>query len=150
MNRVMYDIAIPSTLMALVFLALLYILFSMGLKENLSPPPNVPHPHPEGDKDCTIDGRVAMMVVAWNDTIQSPQKIEMDMNVYYKLWSSNVIRRGLDKIYTDPVLFSKLMELSKQNALSVPVLRELMAPYYKKETAPAAVTMPLAPFCHAP
>ncbi len=146
----MYHIAIPATLMALAFLALLYVLFTMGLRENLSPPVNTLPPHVNDPKDCTIDGRVAMMVVAWNDTIQSPQKIEMDANVFYKLWSSNVLRRGLDKIYTDPALFTRLMMLSKNGELTVPAVRELIAPYYQQETAPPNVTMPLVPFCHAP
>lgn len=139
--------------MALLFLALLYVLFTMGLRENLKDvgtPSSKATVVADAVVDCSIDGRVVAMITAWNDTIQSPQKIDMDTNVYFTLWSSNVIRRGLDKVYTDPVLFTKMMELSKNGELDPSTLRELMEPYYQKETPLPSPIMPLTPFCFKP
>lgn len=148
MSREMYDIAIPSTMMALVFLGLLYSLFHMGLRENLSA--SVKRRVPKSI-ECSIDGRVAMMVFAWNDTVQSPQKNDMDSNVYYQIWYSNVLRRGLNVVYTCPLLFAKIAQHSKEGTLDAMVLRHLMIPYYEREVVPpAAEMMPLAPVCHNP
>lgn len=150
MDRDMNGIAVSSTLMALVFLGMLYILFSLGLRENMAP-------LDDGAKlveklgACTLASRAEMLVLAWNETINSPQKVNADTNVYYRIWSSNVLRRNLDPIYTEFALFAHMYELSINGQLDRSRIQALIAPYYLEEQRLAAERqpkmMPLQPVC---
>lgn len=128
MGRVMYGLAISASLMALLLLTLLYVLFHMGLRENMAPLDDGTTKGANSG-DCTFKTRVEAMAIAWNNTINSPKFVNTDTNVQYKMWSSNVIRRGLDQVYTHPELFSHLIAEPVDEAR----LRQLMAPYHKKE-----------------
>lgn len=145
----MYGLAVSSSLMALVFLGLLYILFHMGLRENMN---HDQSGKVEGSLDskelaCSIKPRVLAMIAAWNDTANSPKKVNGDVNVHYKLWSSNVIRRGLDPIYTDAALFTEMTKVY----LSEESITSLMAPYFHQELQNAKQnqpkTLPAHPVC---
>lgn len=125
----------------------------MGLRENMVPDEQK---HIDGGvaTDCSVGGRVKLMIMAWNDTMNSRQKIDVDINVYYKLWSSNVIRRGLDPIYANSTLFTEMYRASVQGALTEGVVAKMMMPYYEQELQNAEKnqpkTMPLQPFCMNP
>lgn len=146
----MNGIAVSSTLMAFVFLTLLYILFSLGLRENMAP-------LDDGAKlveklgACTLASRAEMLVLAWNDTINSPKTVSTDTNVYYRIWSSNVLRRNLDPVYTEFGLFAQMYELSVNGQLDRSRIQTLIAPYYLEEQRLAIEKqpkiMPLQPVC---
>lgn len=145
----MYGLAVSASMMAFVLLGLLYVLFNMGLQENMYPLDDGVTKDRKGD--CSLQGRVNMMVLAWNDTTFSPKNLHTDPNVNYKIWSSNVIRRGLDPVYTDPKLFTELYHESRTQQITEKGLARLMAPYYEKELQNAKQnmpkTMPLQPVC---
>lgn len=152
----MYELGLSASIMALILLGLLYVLFHMGLRENMSPVDTGKENHNvrKLKSDCSVTGRVKLMIMAWNDTMNSPRKINVDINVYFKLWSSNVIRRGLDPIYTHSDLFTAMYRASVQGALTEEVVAELMTPYYQQELQNAEknqpTVMPLQPFCMNP
>lgn len=136
----MYGLAISASLMAFVFLILLYVLFHMGLRENMAPLDD--GVAPEKKLDCSFNTRVHAMALAWNDTANSPKYVSTDTNVQYKLWSSNVLRRGLDPVYTCAELFSHMMELGSRKQLDLATLGKLMAAYHEKELQIAAQKQP--------
>lgn len=145
----MYGLAISASLMAFLFLILLYTLFHMGLRENMAP---LDDGAPANKKaDCSFETRVHAMALAWNDTANSPKYVNTDSNVQYKLWSSNVLRRGLDPVYTDAALFTHMVELSVRQQLDMAAIGKLMAPYREKELQIAAEQQPkvmsLQPVC---
>lgn len=136
---------VSSSLMALLFLAVLYVLFHIGLQNA-----GAPGAHTQGTKEnitlrqvgptsssnktqCNIEDRVDFMSLAWNETMNSKLKVNMDTNIYYQLWYSNVLKYGLDPIYTDPALFQAMFEKSVKRELTKEVLHELLVPYFEKE-----------------